>query len=131
VEHSVGNKRKPDKKTIKKLEDDADDADLLVEVDGHDDNKQETDVSAFVEVLRKRGFVLRNEKAVDLSNKMFVKMTFVKGLTPMKGKCVPVPKGMAEMGIDTWKKSKAKFLDEEVTISSEASVLKPCVYKLR
>lgn len=133
VEHSVGNRKKPDKKTLKKMEDDADDADLLVAVDGHDDNNKATDVSAFVEVLSKRGFVLQNENAVDLSNKMFVKMHFVKGATPIKGKCVPVPKGMAEMGMDTWKKKpKAKFIDEEEgPVSSEAAVLKPCVYKLR
>jgi ribosomal RNA-processing protein 8 len=133
VEHSVGNRKKPDKKTLKKMEEDADDADLLVEVDGHDDNTGETDVSAFVEVLRKRGFVLQSETAVDLRNKMFVKMTFVKGSTPIKGKCVPVPKGMEKTGQATWKpKSKAKFLEEEdAPVSSEASVLKPCVYKLR
>lgn len=133
VEHSVGNKKKPDKKTLKKMEADADDADLLVEVDGHDDNKGETDVTAFVEVLRKRGFVLQSENAVDLSNRMFVKMVFVKGLAPMKGKCVPVPKGMEKLGQATWKpKSRSKFLDEEeVPVSSEATVLKPCVYKLR
>ncbi|KAL3418254.1 25S rRNA (adenine(645)-N(1))-methyltransferase [Phlyctema vagabunda] len=133
VEHSVGNRKKPDKKALQKMEEEADDADLMVEVDGHEDRKGETDVSAFVEVLRKRGFVLQNEKAVDLSNRMFVKMHFVKGLTPIKGKCVPVPKGMAEMGMETWKKKpKGKFIEEDdVPISSEASVLKPCVYKLR
>lgn len=132
VEHSVGNRKKAAAKASKKDED-ADNADLLVEVDGHDDTKAETDVSAFVEVLRKRGFVLQGEKAVDLSNRMFVKMTFVKGLAPMKGKCVPVPKGMEKMGQTTWKpKSKPKFLEEEeVPVSSEAAVLKPCVYKLR
>ncbi|KFZ08241.1 hypothetical protein V502_09468 [Pseudogymnoascus sp. VKM F-4520 (FW-2644)] len=137
VEHSVGNRKKvPAKvaaKASKKVDEDADNADLLVEVDGHDDTKAETDVSAFVEVLRKRGFVLHGEKAVDLSNRMFVKMTFVKALAPMKGKCVPVPKGMEKMGQTTWKpKAKPKFLEEEeVAVSSEAGVLKPCVYKLR
>ncbi|OBT75395.1 hypothetical protein VF21_05681 [Pseudogymnoascus sp. 05NY08] len=133
VEHSVGNRKKPAAKAAKKMDEDADNADLLVEVDGHDDTKAETDVSAFVEVLRKRGFVLQGEKAVDLSNRMFVKMTFVKGLAPMKGKCVPVPKGMEKMGQTTWKpKGKPKFLEEEdVPVSSEAGVLKPCVYKLR
>src|SRR5690606_10581476 len=94
VEHSVGNRKKVAAKASKKMDEDADNADLLVEVDGHDDTKAETDVSAFVEVLRKRGFVLQGENAVDLSNRMFVKMTFVKALAPMKGKCVPVPKGM-------------------------------------
>ena len=140
VEHSVGNRKKPDKKTLKKMEEAADDADLLVEVDGHDDNSGETDVSAFVEVLRKRGFVLQNDHSVDLSNRMFVKMTFVKALTPMKGKCVPVPEGMDKMlsqRDNKWKpKPGKKFIeaekkDDEITVSSEASVLKPCVYKLR
>jgi ribosomal RNA-processing protein 8 len=133
VEHSVGNRKKTAAKTSKKMDDDADNADLLVEVDGHDDNKAETDVTAFVEVLRKRGFVLQGDNAIDLSNRMFVKMAFVKGTTPIKGKCVPVPKGMEKIGQATWKpKSKAKFLEEEeVPISSEAGVLKPCVYKLR
>jgi ribosomal RNA-processing protein 8 len=129
VDHSIGNRKKSDDIKAKKLETDADNADLLVEVDGHEDNKGETDVSAFVEVLRKRGFILQNDRAVDLSNKMFVRMNFVKGQTPVKGKCVSVPKGM----VDTWKKKpRGKFLDdEEIPFSSEATVLKPCVYKLR
>ncbi|KAK6609864.1 rRNA processing protein [Botrytis cinerea] len=135
VEHSVGHRKKNqpvNKKAIKAADDEENEADLMVHVDGNEDNKQETDVSAFVEVLKKRGFVLQTEKSVDLSNKMFVKMHFVKGATPIKGKCVPVPKGMPEG--ETWKKKpKAKFLDEpeDVPVSSEASVLKPCVYKLR
>lgn len=135
VEHSVGHRKKNqpvNKKAIKAADDEENEADLMVHVDGNEDNKQETDVSAFVEVLKKRGFVLQTEKSVDLSNKMFVKMHFVKGATPIKGKCVPVPKGMPEG--ETWKKKpKAKFLDEpeEVPVSSEAAVLKPCVYKLR
>jgi ribosomal RNA-processing protein 8 len=132
VEHSVGNRSKTsDKKTLKKQEEQGDEADLAVEVDGQVERKQATDVSAFVEVLRKRGFVLQG--APDLKNKMFVKMHFVKGLTPIKGKCVPLPKGMAEMGVETWKKKpKGKFIDDEdKPISSEAGVLKPCVYKLR
>jgi ribosomal RNA-processing protein 8 len=136
VEHSVGNRvknnkpDKPNKKGDKKKEDEHDEMDLAVEVDG-EDRKEETDVSAFVEVLRKRGFVLQGE--VDLRNRMFVKMCFLKAATPVKGKGVPVPKGMAEMGLETWKKKpKGKFIDEdEVQVSSEAAVLKPCVYKLR
>ncbi|TVY89332.1 25S rRNA (adenine-N(1))-methyltransferase [Lachnellula willkommii] len=137
VEHSVGFRQKPSKKEKKKTEDEEavqDDAALMVEVDGNEDPKQETDVGAFVEVLRKRGFVLKGEGAVDLSNRMFVKMHFVKGVTPIKGKCVPVPKGMEKMGLETWKKKpKGKFTDavEDVPVSSEAGVLKPCVYKLR
>jgi len=83
--------------------------------------------------LRKRGFVLKGEasEAVDASNKMFVKMCFIKGITPMKGKGVPLPKDMESMGFETWKKKpKGKFIDEQY-ISSEAEVLKPCVYKQR
>lgn len=144
VAHSVGNRqtnKKPvDKKAQKRQEEEADDAVAAVEVDGHEDRNAETDVSAFVEVLRKRGFVLKGEGqggetgSIDLSNKMFVKMHFVKGLTPIKGKCVPVPKGMEQMGLETWKKKpKGKFIDEAADehVSSEAGVLKPCVYKLR
>jgi ribosomal RNA-processing protein 8 len=129
VDHSIGNRKKSDDIKAKKIEMNGDEADLLVEVDGHQDNKGETDVSAFVEVLRKRGFILQNDRAVDLTNKMFVRINFVKGQTPIKGKCVPVREGM----VDTWKKKpRGKFLDdEEISLSSEATVLKPCIYKLR
>jgi ribosomal RNA-processing protein 8 len=61
-------------------------------------------------------------------------MCFVKGATPIKGKGVPVPKGMVEEGrtVETWKKKpKGKFIEEDEVVSSEAAVLKPCVYKLR
>lgn len=147
VDHSVGNRKRPsgqetkaNKKDAKKLSEAANDEIAAVEVDGLEPANQETDVSAFVEVLRKRGFVLKQQDgdmgkgAVDLSNRMFVKMTFLKALTPIKGKCVPVPKGMETVGSgETWKKkSKGKFVDEEENhVSSEAAVLKPCVYKLR
>lgn len=142
VEHSVGNRKRPvDKNEKKKLDEEVNDKIAAVEVDGVESQAQATDVSAFVEVLHKRGFVLKSDGnggeagAVDLSNKMFVKMYFVKGTTPIKGKCVPVPKGMEKMGLETWKKRpKGKFIDEERDedhISSEAGVLKPCVYKLR
>jgi ribosomal RNA-processing protein 8 len=130
VQHSVGNRKRSEEITARTLQKGADDTDLLVEVDGQEGNKRETDVSAFVEVLRKRGFVLQNETAVDMSNKMFVRMGFLKGHTPVKGKCIPVPKGTIETGK---KKPKGRFLnvEEEIPVSSEATVLKPCVYKLR
>jgi ribosomal RNA-processing protein 8 len=141
VSHSIGNRKRPlDQKIQKRQEEEADDAVAAVEVDGHEDRNAETDVSAFVEVLRKRGFVLKGEgrggesSAIDLSNKMFVRMHFIKGATPIKGKYVPVPKGMEKMGLETWKKKpKGKFIDEDAEehVSSEANVLKPCVYKLR
>lgn len=150
VIHSVGNRKKTPLgkeglKIQKRQEEETNDSVAAVEVDGVEDRGGETDVSAFVEVLRKRGFVLRGEgkegdngtKAIDLRNKMFVKMWFVKGATPIKGKGVPIPKGGEEFGQgkgETWKKKpKGKFIDEEDEkhVSSEAGVLKPCVYKLR
>ncbi|KAF4126758.1 ribosomal RNA-processing protein 8 [Geosmithia morbida] len=102
VEHSVGHRTKNGKGPAaskakgRGAADDADDADdgqdLAVEVDGADDRRRETDVSAFVDVLRRRGFVLDSagdqNDAVDLSNRMFVKMHFVKAADPTKGKGV-------------------------------------------
>jgi ribosomal RNA-processing protein 8 len=137
VEHSVGNRKKngPENKQEKRrAEEESNDLVAAVEVDGVEDKGGETDVSAFVEVLRKRGFVLKDgEGGVDLRNKMFVKMCFVKGATPIKGKYVPLPKGIEKFGGDPWtKKPKGKFIDEEEEhVPSEAGVLKPCVYKLR
>ncbi|KAH7391440.1 methyltransferase-domain-containing protein [Cadophora sp. MPI-SDFR-AT-0126] len=152
VEHSVGNRKRPlDKKAKKAADEAADDEIAAIEVDGQEDRGGETDVSAFVEVLRKRGFVLRGEgqggekASVDLRNKMFVRMCFVKGTTPIKGKCVPAPKGAEEFakaggakGGETWKRKAPKGKggnemgeEDDVHVSSEAKVLKPCVYKLR
>ncbi|KAF2805821.1 uncharacterized protein BDZ99DRAFT_466173, partial [Mytilinidion resinicola] len=106
---------------------------LSVEVDGVevDAQKQETDVSAFVEVLRKRGFVLDGEEkeAVELGNRMFVKMRFVKGTPPVRGKNVVKEEEVAQMG----GKKKMRYLedlDKEEDGGDEGGVLKPCVYKL-
>jgi ribosomal RNA-processing protein 8 len=140
VEHSVGKRvRKEDAKAARRQEEEADTEDLAVVVDGQDSKSNaETDVSAFVEVLRKRGFVLQGE--ADLENRMFVRMRFVKGVTPMKGKSVPVPKGMqGATGESSWvrkaPKNKGRFTEDgnggDEHVSSEAAVLKPCVYKLR
>ncbi|SMQ51366.1 unnamed protein product [Zymoseptoria tritici ST99CH_3D7] len=146
VEHSVGGKRKL--AALKKAEaakqregEEVNEQDALaVEVDGVEGAKtEETDVSAFVDVLRRRGFLLKNEaivkngeSSVDLSNKMFVKMEFVKAATPTKGKGVPDEEERAE-GKERFKKGK-KFLEEEVVevaTDDEAKVLKPCLYKIR
>lgn len=143
VEHSVGNRRKsnalpaavaakPKRSKAGAAEDAAvDEADLAIDVDGAEDKRQETDVSAFVNVLAKRGFVLRGDpsEAVDLSNKMFVKMYFVKAASPTKGKGVAAAKaregGMA-------KPARKKFItDDDKDDVDESSVLKPCVYKIR
>ncbi|KAM5348078.1 hypothetical protein ACJ41O_007902 [Fusarium nematophilum] len=135
VTHSVGNRKKAaivGKKGKGKGGaggDDADNAeDLAVEVDGVDDRRRETDVSAFVDMLKSRGFVLQGDReAVDLSNKMFVKMHFIKGASPTKGKGVKpqeAPKG--KRGIIR----KIDPIDAEPEVN-ESSILKPCVYKIR
>lgn len=97
---------------------------LEMEVDGvtpEAGGKGETDVGQFVKVLERRGFVLQGTP--DLSNKMFVKMRFVKATAPARGKHTMVKDGAA--------KGK-KFVDKpDEDDFDEASVLKPCVYKLR
>ncbi|KAL2021961.1 hypothetical protein VTK56DRAFT_6380 [Thermocarpiscus australiensis] len=107
-------------------------AELAAQVDGVELRKQETDVSAFVEALRKRGFLLNRDlgdKAVDMSNKMFVRMHFVKAAPAVKGKCA------VEGGKDGQAPAKKKkFIvddEDEGGEGNEAAVLKPCVYKLR
>lgn len=131
VTHSVGNRKKmaAGKKAKGKDDDGANDEDLAVEVDGMEDRRRETDVSAFVAILQSRGFVLQGERneAVDLSNKMFVKMHFIKGAAPTKGKGVKEqepPKGRRPII------RKIDHADEQPEMN-EASVLKPCVYKIR
>lgn len=145
VEHSVGNRRKAGaaaggKKANKAKDDAADEKALLVEVDGVDDTRQQTDVSAFVEVLNKRGFMLQGQdqghgaQAVDLSNKMFVKMRFVKCAPAVKGKCVLKEKEVEERNKAAGKMpivKKPKFIDDADKDVNEAAVLKPCVYKIR
>jgi ribosomal RNA-processing protein 8 len=141
VEHSVGNRKKPTAAARKKAADAADAAeelDLAVEVDGASDSRRETDVAAFVEVLRTRGFVLHPDRgtAVDLSNKMFVKMHFVKSAAPSKGK------GARKVDDDdddntvgslrqAFKGGDGMDLDSEEEKDTDGSVLKPCVYKIR
>ncbi|KAJ5646075.1 hypothetical protein N7490_002447 [Penicillium lividum] len=112
-------------------DEDEDDADIFAEDARPKDNNDDTDISAFVEVFRTRGFILKQE-TVDKSNKMFVKMEFIKtaGATPSKGKhassSAPAPVA-----------GKKRFVDRKpdagngMTPEQEAQVLKPCVYKIR
>lgn len=139
VEHSVGGKRKQaaiqkaqeakKRETEEVNEQDA----LAVEVDGVETQNVATDVSAFVDVLKRRGFLLKNDdSSIDLSNKMFVKMEFVKAAAATKGKNVQEKQGAKPN--DRFKKPRAKFLEEnenEATTDDEAKVLKPCLYKIR
>ncbi|PGH00884.1 ribosomal RNA-processing protein 8 [Blastomyces parvus] len=102
-----------------------DDEEIFAE-DQANNAADETDISAFVEVLKTRGFVLKQE-SVDKSNKMFVKMEFVKHGHPSKGK-------WAVNANDT-KFGKRKFIENDegngMTPEEESKVLKPCVYKIR
>jgi ribosomal RNA-processing protein 8 len=152
VLHSVGNRRKNNKagkgkgKGNDEEQEAANQAELAVEIDGVEAQRQETDVSAFVEALRKRGFVLQQQRgehakpAVDLSNKMFVKMHFIKGAPAVVGKNAEASAAggaqgrgdgfgqRRKNGLDIGK----KFLDKEDTGAlDEGSILKPCVYKIR
>ncbi|CAF9913633.1 MAG: 25S rRNA (adenine645-N1)-methyltransferase [Heterodermia speciosa] len=86
-----------------------------------------TDVGAFVQVWRRRGFELQGE--VDLENKMFVRMGFVKKGRPKEDhRALARDRAKGKVG------AKAKFIDrdgDEEEAENEARVLKPCVYKLR
>ncbi|KAL2872317.1 25S rRNA (adenine645-N1)-methyltransferase [Aspergillus lucknowensis] len=107
---------------------DVDDEEIYAE-DARSAQGDETDISAFVEVFRTRGFSLRPE-SVDKSNKMFVKMEFVKqGGAPAKG-----PHASATTTPIAGKKrfiEKANVADNGMSPEEEAAVLKPCVYKNR
>jgi ribosomal RNA-processing protein 8 len=172
--NSIGSLKKSDKKGKgKKKGDEAlkeseegiqgsdDEAELATRIDGVP-SQEGTDVSAFVAILAKRGFVLdappeRPADAVDLSNKMFVKLQFVKGAPPSVGKNVRkeeaagsrgaaagsnynpraaagfnASRGGLKMGM-TGKKYKA-IADADADGddgASDGKVLKPCLYKIR
>ncbi|KAL2120535.1 hypothetical protein VTJ04DRAFT_4562 [Mycothermus thermophilus] len=168
VSHSVGNKRKPGaatpmpggKKNKKPGHDDEDEINASDIEAAEPENQlppnlqqnQETDISAFVEALRKRGFLLHRDlgdAAVDMSNKMFVRMHFVKAAQPTKGKCVQLlleeqakkegqqqqqGGGKGKDKKEKEKKQKLKFIEDgnaEAEDEEEKGILKPCVYKVR
>ena len=79
----------------------------------------ETDVSAFVEVWRKRGFALAGDP--EMGNKMFVKMRFVRASKAGEG----------QNGVT---KGHSRFTAQDSLDSGaidESKTLKPCVYKTR
>lgn len=134
VENSVGKRRKVPKAKEADPEDGLGREDLLVD-DADTGAADGTDISAFVKVFSRRGFVLR-EDSVDKSNKMFVSMVFVKSGVPAAGK----HKGLKWNGHAYQKvqDGRTKFLhgqggdgDDDVSPEEEAKVLKPCVYKTR
>lgn len=98
----------------------------------------ETDISAFVTVLQRRGFALHAE-SVNKSNKMFVSMVFNKNGIPSAGKYQGSKWNGREYertgtggGLPSGQK---KFIDRKDNLSlppeEEARILKPCVYKKR
>ncbi|KAL4939516.1 methyltransferase-domain-containing protein [Aspergillus oleicola] len=141
----IGAKRtltKAEKKKLKKKgagDDDAgsdvDDADIFAE-DARPQQDDETDISAFVEVFKTRGFVLKNE-TVNKSNKMFVKLEFVKHGAPSKGKYAAASTGAGAAagapvpGKKRFIEKKPATADNGMSAEEEAAVLKPCVYKIR
>ncbi|EXJ69095.1 uncharacterized protein A1O5_08030 [Cladophialophora psammophila CBS 110553] len=150
VENSVGKKRKKQKLKKKPRADGTEGShdDIQEELFVEDsttieETGDETDISAFVRVFSRRGFLLR-EESVDKSNKMFVSMVFVKSGVPSAGKY----EGLKWNGREYQKIEEAKMkgkgragaggggLGYEVENSEnppgeEATVLKPCVYKTR
>ncbi|CAN9088916.1 unnamed protein product [Alternaria sp. RS040] len=135
-------KAKADKPPEEGPVDSEDEAELAVNVDGQE-GKEGTDVSAFIEVLRKRGFVLdalpeRPADAIDLSNKMFVKMQFVKAAHPSKGKNAREDQkagAVAQRGGGMKFGLKGKRFGagegENEGDEKDGAVLKPCLYKIR
>ncbi|EOA83959.1 25S rRNA (adenine645-N1)-methyltransferase [Exserohilum turcicum] len=121
-------------------EDSADEAELAVAVDGQS-AAEGTDVSAFVNVLRKRGFVLdalpeRPGDAIDLGNKMFVKMQFVKGAHASRGKNAREDQKEGAVaqrggGLKYGLKGKRMAVDDDEGEEADKAVLKPCLYKIR
>ena len=138
VENSVGHKKK--KKQMKEKQGDDEDSGLpdeevFAENEQEGDEKDETDISAFVQVFLRRGFQLR-ENSVVKRNKMFVSMVFTKSGIPTAGK----HKGLRWNGKAyervSEKSDRVKFIDTDKdrglpTPDEEAKVLKPCVYKVR
>ena len=104
-----------------------DEGDLLAleELEEAKGPKDETDVTAFVEVFRKRGFNLKGEP--DMANKMFVRMRFMKSPRPENEKGGAAKFGDGFRG----KQVKTKFLEDDERVVDENKVLKPCVYKIR
>jgi ribosomal RNA-processing protein 8 len=155
VAHSVGNRKKVAPAATKQAkaaaaeeEEATNQAELAVQVDGAEKKQlQETDIGAFVEALAKRGFLLNRdlgEGAVDMSNRMFVRMHFVKAGPALRGKCAAPGALDRAQGERKWTDGKGrvvqkkKFIDNdgdskgvEEDAANEAAVLKPCVYKIR
>lgn len=132
-------KKDADKPEPEGPQDSDDETQLAVAIDGQP-TADSTDMSAFIEVLRKRGFVLdalpeRQMDAVDLSNKMFVKMQFVKAAHPSAGKNAREDQkaGARPQSLKMGLKGKkySAVAEKEGKGDKDGEVLKPCLYKIR
>ena len=110
---------------------------LMVEVEEELKGKEgeKTDVNAFIEVWRRRGFELKGE--ADVENKMFVRMRFVRKLVPTVGKGVPLTQDTAVANERDGDRGNGRYKAKKFLTNSryedvdEGKVLKPCVYKIR
>lgn len=139
VENSVGKKqklRKPKAQPERRAGLAKDDAEDLLEDDDHA-TMDETDITAFRDVVQRRGFVLQPE-SVNKHNKMFISMIFTKTGIPVAGK----HQGSKWNGHEYeksagWMTGRKKFIDQSIddegylSPKEESRVLKPCVYKKR
>lgn len=95
------------------------------EIAGKKIKVQETDVGPFLEVFRRRGFALKGD--VDVGNKMFIRMRFVRVRDAVLNGAMKERQGK-QYGT-------SKFIDkdddEAIKPEEEAKVLKPCLYKIR
>ena len=129
---SIGKKKKG-------KEDEDDEVILEVEEETLGKETEKTDVGAFVEVWRRRGFELKGE--VDAGNKMFVRMRFVRKLVPTRGKGVPHPppaqdpatskERNGDRGNGRYRAKKFRSDGRDGDEEDEGKVLKACVYKSR
>lgn len=94
------------------------------EVAGKKLKEQETDVGPFVDVFRRRGFALKGD--VDLENKMFVRLRFVRVRNASNAGSMNERRGQQQSSRLIDKVDEAAIEAEE-----EAKVLKPCLYKTR
>lgn len=101
-------------------------------------NTNTTDITAFVDVWRRRGFTLKGDP--DLSNKMFVTMRFVKERWSTST-ATAAAKAAGAGGAEAGAKGTSKFVDADADEmggeqegkgeEEEGKVLKPCLYKIR
>lgn len=137
VENSVGKKRKRAVMKGKQQGEDEQDGGPEGFAEAVDDgvDADETDVSEFVKVFERRGFMLK-KGSVDKSNKMFVSMIFYKSGVPSAGKHKGKKWNGKEYQQGGKEDGRMKFIDrgkpdDDIASEDEARVLKPCVYKIR